>query len=319
MSINKLSGVTWTSISKVDGVAASGISKVAGVDAPSVSYFLDTYPNPVAAYSLRKLSSSVNTAIQVENSSGGLATIGFDSNGDLDTAALASHCGSNYGRVVTWYDQSGNGNHMTQSTASSRPYIVDASGNVITTTTNSIPAIDFYFGSTARWLEDTFVTNNGDHFLLSCLVEFRTVSTGQSIFSQWTASQSTQVMQLQCLATTNQWRITARYNNASRNLGRVNTNAALSINTEYILNSYMSASPYEGDIDFNGDTASTEVGFPTTGSINNSSLLAAIGRRSDTGAAQYQGYVSELVLWSDTTLPDRDSVMTSINDNYSVY
>ena len=35
MTINKLSGTTWTNISKVDGVTASGISKVAGVDAPS--------------------------------------------------------------------------------------------------------------------------------------------------------------------------------------------------------------------------------------------------------------------------------------------
>ena len=121
------------------------------------------------------------------------------------------------------------------------------------------------------------------------------------------------------MATTSQWRIIARYNNASRNLGRVNTDAALATNTEYILNSYMSASPYEGDLDFNGNTASTETGFPTTGSINNSSLLTAIGRRSDNGAAQYQGYVSELVLWSDTTLPDRDNVMTSINDKYSVF
>ena len=155
--------------------------------------------------------------------------------------------------------------------------------------------------------------------MLSCLVEFRTVSTGQSIFSQWTSSNTTQVMQLQCLGATGQWRLIGRYNNSSKNLGRVNTDSALSINTEYILNSYMSASPYEGDIDFNGNTASTETGFPTTGSINNSSLLTAIGRRSDTGAAQYQGYVSELILWSDTTLPDRDNVMTSINDKYSVF
>jgi hypothetical protein len=34
MSINKLSGVTWTDISKVDGVTASDISKVVGVEVP---------------------------------------------------------------------------------------------------------------------------------------------------------------------------------------------------------------------------------------------------------------------------------------------
>jgi hypothetical protein len=316
MSINKLSGVTWTGISKVDGVAASGISKVAGVDAPSVSYFLDTYPNPVAAYSLRKLSSTATTAITVENSSGTTADIGFDSNGDLDTAALASHCGSNYGRVSKWWDQSGNANHMEQSTAASRPYIADASGHVITTTTNSIPALDFYFGSTARWLEDTFVTNNGSQFLLTCLLELGTVTATQNFFSQWTASQSTQVMQLQGLNTAN-WRIIARYDNASANLGRVQTNAALSLGNEYIINSYVSN--YAGDVDVNGDTADTDTGFPTTGSINNSSLLTALGRRSDNGNGQYQGLASEVILWSDTTLPDRDNVMADINSYYSIY
>ena len=64
MSINKLSGISWTSISKVDGVTASGISKVAGVDVPE-DYFLDTHSSPVAAYSLRQLSSSATTAITV--------------------------------------------------------------------------------------------------------------------------------------------------------------------------------------------------------------------------------------------------------------
>ena len=98
MSIDKVTGVSWSSINKVDGVAVANISKVAGVDVP-VDYFLDTHAGAVAAYSLRKLSFTSTTAITVENSSGTTADIGFDSNGDLDTSALTTHCGSNYGRV----------------------------------------------------------------------------------------------------------------------------------------------------------------------------------------------------------------------------
>ena len=79
MSINKFSGVAWTDISKVDGVTSSDISKIINVETPaSVTYFLDTHTNPRAAYSLRKLSSSANKAITVENSSGTTADIGFD-------------------------------------------------------------------------------------------------------------------------------------------------------------------------------------------------------------------------------------------------
>jgi hypothetical protein len=315
MSIDKLSGVSWTSLSKVDGVLKDSISKVSGSSVP-VDYFLDTYSGSVAAYSLRKLSSSATGAIVVENSSGGFATIGFDSSGNLDTAALASHCGSNYGRISTWLDQSGNGNNMTQSTAGSRPYIVDGSGNLITTTDNSIPALDFYFGSTARWLENTFVSNNGDELLISAVTEFKSVTTAQQVFSQWSSSTSTQVTQLSVLGASSKLRISARYSGGE--LGRSDSNTTISVNDEYIINAYVSASPYEGDIDFNGDKADTDTGYPSSGTINNGSLKAAIGRRSDNGNAQLQGYVSELIIWSDT-MPTRANVMTDINNHYSVF
>ena len=56
--------------------------------------------------------------------------IGFDANGDLDVARIREVCnnpsGANYNAyVVTWYDQSGNGNHATQATYTSCPQIYD--------------------------------------------------------------------------------------------------------------------------------------------------------------------------------------------------
>ncbi len=315
MSISKLSGTTWTDISKVDGVTASGISKVAGVDVP-VDYFLDTHSSPVAAYSLRKLSSSATTAITVENSSGTELDIGFDSSGNLDTSSLTTHCGSNYGRVSKWWDQSGNNRHMEQSTDSSRPYIVDTSGNVLTTTDNSITALNFYFQSTARWLEDTFVSNNADEILISAVAEFKSVTTAQQVFSQWSGDPSTQVTQLSVLGASSKLRISARYSGGQ--LGRSDTNTTITANDEYIINAYASATPYEGDIDFNGDTADTDTSYPSSGTINNGSLKAAIGRRSDNGNAQLQGLVAELIIWS-ATMPTRANVMTDINTHYSIF
>lgn len=96
----------------------------------TVSYYLpivDTLASaPRAAYSLRKLRAGyTGAAIQVRRSSdSSLADIGFSSAGVLDTAALAAFVGAGDGFVRTWYDQSTNGYHLTNTTAAQQPRIV---------------------------------------------------------------------------------------------------------------------------------------------------------------------------------------------------
>jgi hypothetical protein len=95
----------------------------------TAAVLLDDYPNALAAFSVRKLRTAyTGNAIRIREGSGNTETdIGFDSNGDLDTAAIASHCGSATGFVVTFYDQSGNGFDATQSTTTAQPEIYDGS------------------------------------------------------------------------------------------------------------------------------------------------------------------------------------------------
>ena len=96
---------------------------------PNVSYLLDTYSGAAAAYSLRQLSQFyTGSAIRVrEDSSNTETDIGFDINGNLNTAAISTHCGSNNGYVTIWYDQSGNGNNVEQTTAGNQPQIYNGS------------------------------------------------------------------------------------------------------------------------------------------------------------------------------------------------
>jgi len=103
---------------------------------------LDLYPNATAAYSVRKLRSAYSgAAIRVRRSSDNAEQdIGFTGTGNLDETALTAFVGANDGFVVTWYDQSGNANNATQSTAANQPQIV-SSGSVLTI--NSKPRIDF--------------------------------------------------------------------------------------------------------------------------------------------------------------------------------
>ena len=93
---------------------------------------LDTYTGAAAAYSLRKLRTAyTGDAVEVYNGSS-YADIGFNVFGELDTVALAAHCGSNDGFIRTWYDQSGSGNDATQSTTSNMPKIYDGTTGVVT-------------------------------------------------------------------------------------------------------------------------------------------------------------------------------------------
>jgi hypothetical protein len=102
---------------------------------------LDTYTGAAAAYSLRKLRTAyTGDAVEVYNGSS-YADIGFNVFGELDTVALASHCGSSDGFVSKWYDQSGNTNTAAQTVTGSMPKIYDGTTGVVTE--NGKPAVEF--------------------------------------------------------------------------------------------------------------------------------------------------------------------------------
>jgi hypothetical protein len=103
---------------------------------------LDAFPNAAAAYSLRKLRAAyTGSAIRVRRSSDNTEQdIGFNGSNGLDTTALATFVGAGNGFVTTWYDQSGNGRDVTQTSSANQPQIVN-SGSVILE--NGKPAVQF--------------------------------------------------------------------------------------------------------------------------------------------------------------------------------
>ena len=111
----------------INQLTAEGFGMLSGSGGASFTGLLDLYPNAAAAYSVRRLSSTYEgSAMEVRIDTVGqpLYDIGFDENGDLDTADLISKAAGNDAFVRTWYDQSGNGNDVTQTTTAYQPEIV---------------------------------------------------------------------------------------------------------------------------------------------------------------------------------------------------
>jgi hypothetical protein len=107
-----------------------------------------------AAYSLRKLSTAyTGDAILVRRSSDDATqAIGFDGSGNLDVSALTAFAGSTNAFVVTWYDQSGLGNHVTQTVTANQPRIVNAG------------VVETFNGKPAVYLNNAYLTGNTSAF-----------------------------------------------------------------------------------------------------------------------------------------------------------
>ena len=123
-----------------------------------LQYFTNLFGAPATAYSLRKISpNSVysGAAIRVRRSSDNaeqdINFVSTNANAGIDTAALLSFVGSGDGFVVTWYDQSGNARHATQTTAANQPQIVFSG---VTRLSNGLPSV--YFDGNDELLTPTF-------------------------------------------------------------------------------------------------------------------------------------------------------------------
>jgi hypothetical protein len=129
------------------------------------SGLLADYPGAAAAYSLRLLDTNyTGSAIRVRRASDNAEQdIGFDGSGDLDTTSLATFCSGTDGFCKVWYDQSGNGNDATQTTAANQPKIYDNSTGVVTE--NSKPAIQSV--TNVSFLTHSNVTRGKSHGLFA--------------------------------------------------------------------------------------------------------------------------------------------------------
>ena len=118
---------------------------------PFPTYLSDTTASAVLGLAVGKIKSSYSGACMRIRESGGdtLLDIGFDASGRISEAEFDAHVGANSGYVHTWYDQSGNGNNLTQTTNSKQPQLVFTSQKANINYDGSNDRLDSIHGSIA--------------------------------------------------------------------------------------------------------------------------------------------------------------------------
>ena len=248
---------------------------------------LDTYP-ATAAYSLRKLRAAYTGAaigVRIDTTGQPTYNIGFDSNGNLDTADLLSKAGANDAYVTTWYDQSGNGNNATNLEASAQPRIVNA-GSL--ETNNGVAAI--YFDGSG----DTLTFDNINTYA-AFIVENVTIIGGFGLLGS-TANSN-------IIGDLNSSNGRIRLNNTNYDFAVSNPDNALTV-----LN--RSSNDYSYFVNSNASTNN-----PRTIAFD-MNLNAMMNRQA---TFFYEGYLNEIIIYNSDQSANILAIENNINTYYQIY
>ena len=261
---------------------------------------LEFYPNAAAAYSLRQLRRSVFPyAIRVRRSSDNTELdVGFNSNGNLDTAALETFCAGTDGYVSVWYDQSSNGNDAEQTTTAAQPKIYDASTGVLVTA-NGIPRV--LFNGTSHHLRGPSISASSATMTVVC--EQQSTSLGNRAFGVVDADL---IANKESFAFDSDFSL--RYDGAS-SLGSLTPVTG----TEIIRFATRTTSAQTDHVNGVSNVADTKT-LPTM-----PASTLEIGNVDIVFVSYFDGYICEAIFYDSDQSTNRTGIETNINDYYNIY
>jgi len=253
---------------------------------------LNDYSGAAAAYSLRLLDNTYSgNAIKVRRASDNAEQDIAFANNELDTATLETFASGTDAFVTTWYDQSGNGNDATQTTAVTQPKIVSSGSTILE---NGKAAIEF----DVDWLTTSYplpsVFSAFNVVKTDFANSFETIIGSELTFNDW----------IWHLFRPSSFRLrpkdSAYYSGATLNAQK------------YLINSI-----YNGDlnayIDGNSYISQSSVALPSpSGNLQ-------IGTTQSNVSYSLNGILQEIIFYNSDQSSNRTGIETNINDFYSIY
>jgi len=297
------------SISYNGGTNKLEISASGGVG--PTTYLLDDFPTGLlAGWSLRQISSTTTSIIRVrralDNQLQNFTGI------EIANGTLSTWCNGGAGYLETWYDQSGNGIHASQSSLSLQPQIVDIFGNVILQ--NGKPSILF---NGSQYLENTsqgLTSGSYSGYLSLFAVNRRTSSSGGAFLTE---RDTTKVKSFQIFNYTTDYYISSDGAAPSSNQTTDSTAYSATSNLNIWTQRQFSSGLDSLWINGTGRTVSAPVGGGNTVTDGSSGLR--IGVREGSVGAGWNGYISEMIGYGIDIDAARIDIETAINNHYAMY
>lgn len=266
---------------------------------------LNTYTGAASAYSLRQLSNSTTNVIQVRrDSDDATQDIGLV-NGELDTASIASFCGSARGYVTLWVDQSGNANDARQTAFTAQPMIYNGTAVVLE---NGKPALDFNSG---RFMS---ISNPPISNLSSTAVSIFNVIAPPDTTTDGVAYTLTDTAAIDNVISFSLNRVTGQYSanrfiNASTSLTVTRSGDTHGVN--------QSLFTFESTGATNVTAYEDSVQATQTPTTSRGNFINVIGSNSASGTNPFNGTMQEWIIYPSN--PNRKFVEDNINEYYSIY
>jgi hypothetical protein len=314
-NISKINAVDIGNIAKVDGATSSNIAKVDGLDFVTFTGLLDTYTGAEVAFSVRRLASATTVLMRVRRDSDNVeADIGFDSNNEFgltspvsnpssggpftDFADFIGHGGTPAnGFCRYWYDQSGNGIDLSQSTAGNQPKIYDSSAGIIEEGSVGFekPALSFV----ANRFENQTIAVNENNIGVYC------VSRGGGTLSTFQTAVDLGV-------TVGTSAVLLGYRTSQIYIS--GTTAGTINDTSHLLSSvYGDSTANEAKGFRNG----TELINTTTTSSSITALKVA--NTQSIAGTEWNGTIQEIVIWGTSTKSDDTAIRNNLNGFFTIY